>query len=134
LFSWQAVKDWANELCPYPWRVPTQQDFIDLDRALGGTGFNRTRPPATPAPARAAHDRVWNNYTNVWGATYAGFCTMHGELVGQDSWGVVYWSSTESNAVNASALRIDNTAARTINPREPLNKSNGRTVRCVRNL
>jgi len=42
LFSWCAVARFQNYLCPYPWRVPTAQDFIDLDVALGGTG-NRKR-------------------------------------------------------------------------------------------
>ena len=40
LFSWLAVYELRRELCPYPWRVPTVQDFIDLDIALGGTGRN----------------------------------------------------------------------------------------------
>ena len=38
VFSWCAVYRFANVLCPAPWRVPTKQDFIDLDIALGGTG------------------------------------------------------------------------------------------------
>ncbi len=40
-FSWCAVAQFANQLCPCPWRVPTRNDFIALDKALGGTGINR---------------------------------------------------------------------------------------------
>ena len=38
LFSWQAVYELKYELCPYPWRVPSVQDFRDLDIAMGGNG------------------------------------------------------------------------------------------------
>ncbi|MCL2413320.1 MAG: fibrobacter succinogenes major paralogous domain-containing protein, partial [Bacteroidales bacterium] len=34
-FSWQAVYELRNELCPSPWRVPTAEDFRNLDIALG---------------------------------------------------------------------------------------------------
>jgi len=34
LFSWCAVVHFADVLCPYPWRVPTQQDFSDLNTVL----------------------------------------------------------------------------------------------------
>ena len=44
LFSWCAVYRFRKELCPDDWRVPTRQDFIDLDIALGGTGERRFLP------------------------------------------------------------------------------------------
>jgi hypothetical protein len=34
LFSWCAVHRFQNYLCPYPWRVPTKQDFVNLDIIL----------------------------------------------------------------------------------------------------
>ena len=37
-FSWGAMFEIGYQLCPHPWRVPTRQDFIDLDVAMGGTG------------------------------------------------------------------------------------------------
>jgi hypothetical protein len=40
LFSWCAVIRFATFLCPSPWRVPTADDFRELDIALGGTGVN----------------------------------------------------------------------------------------------
>jgi len=45
LFSWRAVSELKDVLCPYPWRVPTVQDFIDLDIALGGTGESLSSRP-----------------------------------------------------------------------------------------
>jgi hypothetical protein len=37
-FSWCAVARFGQALCPYPWRVPTQQDFVDLAWALAPKG------------------------------------------------------------------------------------------------
>jgi len=41
LFSWEAINQYKSQLCPNGWRVPTMQDFVDLDIALGGTGKTR---------------------------------------------------------------------------------------------
>ena len=41
LFSWCVVYRFADQLCPSPWRVPTVQDFINLDIAMGGNGLHR---------------------------------------------------------------------------------------------
>ena len=58
LFSFSAVSVLGHELCPYPWRAPIKDDFIALDRALGGTGyFQRT----------LTH---FDRYFNSWGATF----------------------------------------------------------------
>jgi uncharacterized protein (TIGR02145 family) len=40
-FSWCAVMRFQDQLCPTPWRVPTNEDFVNLDIALGGTGQYR---------------------------------------------------------------------------------------------
>jgi len=60
-FSWYAVDAYKDQLCPYPWRVPTRQDFIDLDIALGGEG-------------KVSYSEVHvQRYLNSWGAMYGGF-------------------------------------------------------------
>ena len=43
-FTWCMVMRFAHLLCPpaQGWRVPTQQDFIELDLNLGGNGINRS--------------------------------------------------------------------------------------------
>jgi len=84
LFSWCAVFRFADQLCPYPWRVPTMQDFIDLDIALGGTGYDRE------------HDGTWNvidNYISRWGGAFGGHSNgwAPDTIFGHDLWGG-YWS------------------------------------------
>ena len=46
LYNWYYVVAHQQELCPSPWRVPTQQDFVDLDKGLGGTGENGQKDAA----------------------------------------------------------------------------------------
>ena len=42
-----------NKLCPSPWRVPSPEDIINLDKALGGDGTNYH---LTPGTLGAGHD------------------------------------------------------------------------------
>jgi hypothetical protein len=50
-FSWCAVMRFQDSLCPYPWRVPTLQQMIELDLNMGGDGGYRggqnPQPPFT---------------------------------------------------------------------------------------
>ncbi|MCL2027224.1 MAG: fibrobacter succinogenes major paralogous domain-containing protein [Bacteroidales bacterium] len=86
LFSWCAVARFQNQLCPSPWRVPTIEDFKDLDLAMGGTGNTRWR--ATEKDIQF----VENNYITRWGGDFSGF---HNErwFVDQGK-GANYWSSS----------------------------------------
>ncbi|MCL2412594.1 MAG: hypothetical protein FWC98_00465 [Bacteroidales bacterium] len=84
LFSWCAVVRFAEQLCPYPWQVPTMQDFIDLDIALGGTGDDRER------------NNIWeviDNYLGHWGGAFGGMSVSWwtDSILGENSWGN-YWS------------------------------------------
>jgi len=89
LFSWCAVARFANQLCPYPWRVPTQQDFSDLDIALGGDGGNRNATEtATSTP-----QFVTDNFINRWGGHFGG--SVQPMLIYQNQWGA-YWSQTHT--------------------------------------
>jgi len=82
LFSWSAVDRYKSEFCPAPWRVPTQQDFINLDIAMGGTGNNQFDNPI-----------LYDKYLNDWGATLGGYCDQHGARrnVGHEA---SYWSQS----------------------------------------
>jgi uncharacterized protein (TIGR02145 family) len=89
LFSWCAVARFHNILCPSPWRVPTSQDFIELDIALGGTGNTRT----------GATEFINATYLNpsVWGGVYGGGYS-DGSLTNpppSDPSVAYYWTSTE---------------------------------------
>jgi len=118
LFSWQAVYDLREELCPYPWRVPTREDFRDLDLAMGGTGGFRTSTAFVNA-----------NFVNHWGGQFRGGCNATGQLFNQDSW-AYYWSQSEDGADGGFLLRFSSTGI--INPQHWGSKFNGFPLRCVR--
>jgi len=115
LFSWAAVIRFQDQLCPTPWRVPTQQDFINLDLALGGDGTNKTYTP----------QYVTNKYINLWGGAFGGRCVPNGPLTGQSLW-ANYGSATESNC-----MYFENNGL--IHPLHENQKGIGFTLRCVRN-
>ena len=112
LFSWCAVVRFQDQLCPAPWRVPTQQDFINLDRALGGTGN-----------ANSTNTTLFNRYLNDWGGwRYEGNINIQTAF---------YWSSTQYNAQQAYNLRLVSSTEHT-NPQYLNNKQDGLSLRCVR--
>ena len=118
LFSWAAVNQYKAALCPAPWRVPTKEDFINLDKALGGTGNN----DQTDATLR-------DKYLNDWGGAYGGWCTLVGTLHDQGSF-AFYWSQSECGAGAAYNLYFG--ADNRIWPQDDGTKSNGNPVRCVK--
>jgi len=120
LFSWCAIIRFAKQLCPAPWRVPTMQDFIDLDLALGGSGQNRSDTPQF----------VTDNYINRWSGAFGGLCLSDGTLWSQGSRGY-YWSQSENDGTNGRSLNFDTNG--TINPQSWDGKNYGLTLRCVQN-
>jgi uncharacterized protein (TIGR02145 family) len=89
-YTWTYVNQNAKTLCPDPWRVPTETDFINLDIALGGTGINRT----LKAVDGAMDKLLYNIYQNVWGAEILGYQVPGGGIgAGQ----IKYWSSDRAD-------------------------------------
>ena len=125
LFSWYSVVFFQDELCPAPWRVPSREDFINLDKALGGTGNNNQ-----------SNTTLRDKYINNWGGAFGGFLN-YGMLSNQGSMGY-YWSlsyhgyvSSPVNAHHAYDLRI--LLSGSISPQDHQD-SNGCqfSLRCVR--
>jgi len=112
------VYDLREELCPYPWRVPTREDFRDLDLAMGGTGYFRTNTTFVNA-----------NFITRWGGQFRGGCNATGQLFGRDSW-AYYWSQSEDGADGGFLLRFSSTGI--INPQHWSSKFNGFPLRCVK--
>jgi len=74
-FSWCAVIQFQDQLCPEDWRVPTSEDFEALDRALGGTGMLRGDIPSSFINSR---------YIDRWGGAFGGGVSAHTrEISGQ---------------------------------------------------
>jgi len=118
LFSWRAVNELKDHLCPHPWRVPTQQDFIDLDIALGGTG-----------QSIGLDITLLNRYLNIWGGNISGHCGSDGSLPIWSEW-QGYWSQTEYDAHSGILLYFDHSGQ--IIPQYHHTKSSGLALRCVR--
>ena len=120
LFSWRAVVETAN-LCPPPWRVPTEDDFINLDKAMGGSGNNRYNSEVA---------FVNDKYLGDWGGAFGGGCLSDGTLFDQGSW-ADYWSQSEEPANCGFRLKFGTIGH--IYPQNCIDKDYGFTLRCVRN-
>jgi len=120
LFSWCAVVRFQRQLCPYPWRVPTREDFRDLDIAMGGTGD--TRRDETPQV-------VTHNFINRWGGSFGGYSSSIGRIFQQNRWGV-YWSLSEQSISNGHNLLF--TSGGEVLPQNLHFKRLGYMLRCVR--
>ncbi len=122
LFSWPAVVQYAQQLCPAPWRVPTANDFIDLDHELCGTtgsnGLDRT----------SAADL--NKYINTWGAEYGGYC-IYGSI-GNQGRQAFYWTTYEHGSNPNYGIYQMLASDGTIRPWMPNGKHFGMMVRCVK--
>ena len=125
LFSRCAVVFFADILCPSPWRVPTKQDFMTLDVALGGTGDYRKSP--------AVAQQVSNWYINSWGGEYGGSCRGDGKLDGGAS-AAYYWTLDFDPRTGFGHLLNFGTAVDDgyINPQGIKHMGHGLTLRCVR--
>ena len=123
IFSWCAVVRFANELCPYPWRVPTQQDFIDLDIALGGDGQNRGGVSEI-----SGSEWVTANYIETWQGAFGGRANLLGVLSRQNQFGY-YWAQTIQDDMNVHVMDIQ--SGGTITPRGFGTLGWGFSLRCV---
>jgi uncharacterized protein (TIGR02145 family) len=123
LFSWCVLSQFGSELCPRPWRLPTAQDFINLDIALGGTGSE----PMVSYVNATIRDRYIS--LSYWGGNYTRH-VLYNDVIDNDTSGY-YWSSTDIGGLSAGFLTFDQNPAN-ITPQGVGLKSNGLAVRCVR--
>ena len=119
-FSWCAVVRFADQLCPYPWRVPTTEDFRNLDIAMGGSGDSNNRGD-TP-------QFVQDNYITRWGGRFGGRCFLNGVVLERGSWGH-YWAQTDIGHGSAHLLSV---GIGNVAPQQWNTKYYGFTLRCVR--
>jgi len=128
LFSWCAVIRYGALLCPHPWHVPTKQDFINLDIAMGGDGTSRDDVPAEEL------QRYTGTSANEWGGTYCGYGLKAG-LTGQGAGGF-YWSQNSSNMADGFSLEFNTDqpphTQSSIRAAGHLPKYAGLSLRCVR--
>jgi len=127
-FSWCAVVRFADQLCPYPWRVPTRFDFSDLDLNLGGTGNNRLIG-GTPEQLEWYTASEGTGSSPQIGGTWGGARFTGNANIPTHNWSR-YWSQSEASATNAFNLEV---ATNDIRPQFTNVKNLGFALRCVRN-
>ena len=119
LFSWCAVFRFQDELCPAPWRVPTREDFISLNRTLRDTIVN----------FRPKNPEIRDKYLNDWGGVYGGGCFLGGRLYDQGTH-ALYWSQSENNPDHGYRLFFAENGV--VYSAVGYFKRNGFALRCVR--
>lgn len=123
LYSWHYVTDHSDKLCPSPWRVPTKDDLINLDKALGGTGENVVNNLDLQA-----------KYNEKWKLSFGGHVKADGSLKYQGAYHYI-WTTTSFDVEKAFYQLITQTG--NISPQantSSTGKTGGRPVRCIRDL
>jgi uncharacterized protein (TIGR02145 family) len=121
LFSWRAVDDYGDQLCPDDWRVPTREELVSLDTALGGDG------------KYAANNSILRDrYLDEWGAEYGGHIDRIESSLWKAGQGTEwrYWSQTPSGgdmALSSWGNDRNEVLAISVNSRRL-----GMTVRCIK--
>jgi uncharacterized protein (TIGR02145 family) len=116
-FSWCAVENYATTLCPNGWRVPTVEDFIDLDIALGGTGDDFQ-----------LNSTLVNNYIRYWGGDFGGVSYGDGTLDSKSTH-AYYWSKSGADKNNGYCLILTDDGI--LGTGKESSKNLGFTLRCI---
>lgn len=125
LFSWTAIDIYADRLCPDEWSVPTAEDHLELDKALGGTG----------GYVESTQHR--DKYLNLWGGHYGGCMDISpgGQSRYQQGQQHYSWSRTYTNESNATRLWFTNATYKSaVFPVSSAPKEGGALLRCVKNV
>jgi uncharacterized protein (TIGR02145 family) len=121
-FTWCAVAGFDSVLCPPPWRIPTADDFCNLDKSFDGS--------ATCYSRRYAPEDIVAYFINKWGGALHGATSGSGTIHFRNL-KAYYWSQTEFDEGYTFLLTYD--AHGNVVPRNIENiKSLGVLLRCVR--
>jgi uncharacterized protein (TIGR02145 family) len=119
-YNWVYVKTNLNTLCPSPWRVPTANDFIALDKVFGGSGSNRTS---------VALSWITEHYVNTWGGIWAN-AIISPNILQTTFTSMEYWSATQYNSYCNYGLMVYTDG--TVSPLHNHDWGIGYLVRCVK--
>ncbi len=120
-FSWKAVEQFKDILCPDGWSVPTADDFHRLDMALNNRADYTTRNGDMDALSNYLSDEKW-------GGMLAG--RAHNGVINNTAY-AYYWAQDSRTATYANAFVLQDTGR--IDPNNSSEMTFGFQVRCVKN-
>lgn len=125
LYNWYAVK--TGKLCPTGWHVPSNDDFTTLISYLGGES-------SAGGKLKESETTHWVS-PNSEGNNESGFSGLPGGYLTAENFMSIrtegyWWSSTESNSVNAFFINLKSSNGSAITASGL--KTNGLSVRCVK--
>jgi uncharacterized protein (TIGR02145 family) len=122
LYNWKCVNDYATQLCPTPWHVPTRDDFCVLDKTLFGT-------TTCSNSSGVGQSEITATYVSLWGGVYGGL-GYRTQVIGYGSQ-ARYWSCVSESTTDAYQLYYDTGGS--ISPQSNhTGKNYGSQVRCVK--
>jgi uncharacterized protein (TIGR02145 family) len=123
LFSWCAVAKYGSVLCPEPWRVPTDRDFCDLNKALFGIHTCHTHT--------VDENILYERLVGTWGGVWGGATDPLGTALHFGGQRAYYWSQTKFDGHYAIYFFADQNG--NVQPQCISNsKDFGGLLRCVR--
>ncbi len=127
LFSWCGMAVARQSLCPDGWRIPTMDDFVALDKALGGTGENR------PFLSQTGPDiPILAKYTGEeWGGGYGGNATWD-NILAKPNVEAYYWGQSVEASMPTYGMYLGFKTNGHIFVKQSSRKDFGMPVRCVR--
>ncbi len=82
MFNWDFAMEKKAVLCPYPWRIPVEKDFVILDKSLGGLGI-----------ASLSNLELLEKYQEIWKARLEGYMKPDNTF-DYVNHGAFYWSQS----------------------------------------
>jgi len=142
LYNWQAVTDLGG-LAPDGWRIPTDEDWKELERHLGlsGSTSDKTgwRGTDEGEKMKLEGNTGWSFFENIWSTNESGFsaeagsCRMYTGVFGSPglTYNGFWWSASEYNQDEAWYRHLDYKERGVF--RFHGQKKYGFSVRCVMN-
>ncbi len=125
LFSWEAVRQYKDVLCPGEWKVPVGRDFAILDMTLN----DREDSPEARFDEEAVHRTI-----EIWGGEFGGYADNNSiGLVGETG---VYWAQDVymDSYANGFGFRVTGDGVHHYFAQNREFMSYGMLVRCVKNI
>ena len=141
--TYGALYDWetAMEVCPEGWHLPSDQEWMELERFLGmeedqldRTGIIRGAEANVGGKLKEIGNAHWNGY-NEWSTNETGFSALPGGLLYEKRFaakgGSAYFWTSSSSKANYAFSRMLSVGGQDIY-RDNDKKSLGYSVRCVK--